>query len=216
MLSRYRQWRWRRDSARKMAQMKEELDVYLLNLGCGPNSRDGWFNLDMAQNRDNLFWDSRDGLPFNDGSVDVIFMEHMFEHLDYDLEALPLLRECRRCLKPGGVLRIIVPDAGRYLKMYGGPWEALAETRPLEWTDDGWRDIWLKQIYKTQMQLINAVFHQKGQHKYAYDAETLILAIREAGFDSIEEKSYGETILRFELPEREDRSPESLYVEAIA
>jgi predicted SAM-dependent methyltransferase len=52
------------------------------------------------------------GLPFNDSTVEAIYSEHCFEHLDYESEAKHFLRECLRCLKPQGVLRIVVPDAG--------------------------------------------------------------------------------------------------------
>ena len=41
------------------------------------------------------------------------------------------------------VLRIVVPDAGAYLRAYSGPWERLADMRPLYCTPDGWRDRWL-------------------------------------------------------------------------
>ena len=41
----------------------------------------------------------------------------MIEHLAVR-DALALLRECRRVLRPGGVLRIVVPDGEIYLAEY--------------------------------------------------------------------------------------------------
>lgn len=214
--SKFENWYWQKTSQRELRRLKSLYPRIMLNLGCGPNSADEWINLDMAKNNNNIFWSGADGLPFEDGTVDVIFMEHMFEHLKFDEEAMPLLRECRRCLRVGGILRIIVPDAGRYIRLFGGEWEPLAEMRPLEKAEKGWRDVWLKEVYITQMQLINAIFHQRGQHKYAYDAETLILAVKNAGFNEVKEKSYGDSAIPVSVPERKDRAPESLYVEAIA
>ena len=37
------------------------------------------------------------------------------------------------------VLRLVVPDVGAYLRAYSGPWELLADMRPLDRTADGWR-----------------------------------------------------------------------------
>jgi predicted SAM-dependent methyltransferase len=51
-----------------------------------------------------------DPLPFDDDSFDFVFSEHFFEHLFLD-EAIALLSECRRVLRPQGVLRTAVPDA---------------------------------------------------------------------------------------------------------
>ena len=49
-------------------------------------------------------------LPFKDASFSFIFSEHFFEHLFLD-EAGGLLKECFRCMKRGGVIRTVVPDA---------------------------------------------------------------------------------------------------------
>jgi SAM-dependent methyltransferase len=48
-------------------------------------------------------------IPQPAGSVDAIYSSHMIEHLDRR-EARRFLGECRRVLKPGGVLRLVVPD----------------------------------------------------------------------------------------------------------
>ena len=52
--------------------------------------------------------------------VDAIYASHMLEHLDR-AEARSFLAECRRVLKPGGILRLAVPDlrnaAYQYLQL---------------------------------------------------------------------------------------------------
>ena len=48
-------------------------------------------------------------IPHPDATVDVVYSSHMIEHLDRR-EVRRFLAECRRVLKPGGVLRIVVPD----------------------------------------------------------------------------------------------------------
>jgi predicted SAM-dependent methyltransferase len=61
---------------------------------------------------------AHEALEFDDCSFDFIFSEHFFEHLTM-VEAMALLRECRRVLSPKGVIRIVVPDAD--LRTYGPP-----------------------------------------------------------------------------------------------
>ena len=186
-----------------------------VNIGCGGNPIQGWINLDVASHPGVYFWDCRSGLPFSDGAVPAIYSEHFFEHLDLESEARPFLRECLRCLQPGGVLRIVVPDAGAYLRAYSGPWGPLANMRPLDCTANGWRDGWLGEVYQTKMQLMNAIFRQGYDHKYAYDDETLILVMREAGFRNVVAQQFAISLDPKMAPDRKDRRTESLYVEAI-
>ena len=186
------------------------------NVGCGPNAIKGWVNLDTSVHPGVMYWDCTRRLPFNDGTVEAIYSEHCFEHFDYDSEAKPFLKECLRCLKPQGTLRIVVPDAGAYLRLYAkGDWDEMAARRPLTRTGDNYRDYWLGSVYRTRMEFINAVFRQFGGHKYAYDAETLLLMLREAGFSSAFETSYNvssDSNMALDTPQRKT---ESLYVEGV-
>jgi predicted SAM-dependent methyltransferase len=154
-------------------------------------------------------------LPFSDNAVNAIYAEHAFEHFDPDAEAMFFLRESLRCLRPGGVLRVVVPDAGAYLRAYGRTWDPLASMRQLESRKEGWRDPWLGDVYRTQMQLINAVFRQHGEHKYAYDEETLLLILRHTGFSRVILQRFGVSIDPDMAPDSESRKTESLYVDAV-
>jgi SAM-dependent methyltransferase len=57
------------------------------------------------------------GIPLPDSSVDFIFSSHMLHHLYRD-DALKLLREAVRVLKPGGTMRIAVPDLELIMALY--------------------------------------------------------------------------------------------------
>ena len=46
---------------------------------------------------------------------DGVIIEHTNEHILYS-ENYDMLTELYRTMKPGGVLRIVVPDLGRYLR----------------------------------------------------------------------------------------------------
>lgn len=60
-----------------------------LHLGCGSRRFPGWLNLDMNWKGD-MTLDLREGLPFRDGSVELIYSEHSFEHF-YREHDLPFL-----------------------------------------------------------------------------------------------------------------------------
>jgi predicted SAM-dependent methyltransferase len=186
-----------------------------VNIACGDHPTPGWVNLELRPSSNVHFWDCRRGLPFSDGAVAAIYSEHAFEHFDPDTEVKLFLGECLRCLKPSGVLRVVVPDVGAYLRAYGHAWEPLAAMRQLEAKQGGWHDPWLDEIYQTQMQLVNAVFRQHGEHKYAYDEETLLLILRQAGFSRVLPQRFGISIDRDMAPDSEARKTESLYVEAV-
>jgi predicted SAM-dependent methyltransferase len=196
------------------------LDGCRVNIGCGDRPTPGWVNIELKSSAQTYFWDCRRGLPFSDNRVVAIYCEHVFEHFHPEREAPLFLRECRRCLRSGGVLRIAVPDAGAYLRAYGQNWDRLAALDPLDPTEGGWQEKrisykGLHTVYRTQMQLINEVFRQGNQHKYAYDEETLLLALRDAGFSREIRQSFSVSLDHEMAPDSEARKPESLYVEAV-
>jgi SAM-dependent methyltransferase len=193
----------------------QQADRARVNIGCGSRPTPGWFNLDISRDPAVIFWDCRRGLPFRDGSVEAIYAEHLLEHLDPETEAKLFLGECRRCLLPHGVLRLVVPDAGMYIRLYGGSWDTFAAIRPLRKESASYYDAWLGCSYRTQMEFINAVFRQNGEHKFAYDAETLCLLLRDAGFARVVKQEFGVSLDPKMAPDSSDRRAESLYVEAV-
>jgi predicted SAM-dependent methyltransferase len=91
-----------------------------LNLGCGNRFNNGkeWVNIDFTSadpcvKAHNL----REGVPLHDNSVDVVYHSHLLEHFAKH-EAPVFLSECRRVLKPGGVLRVAVPDLEGITRTY--------------------------------------------------------------------------------------------------
>lgn len=65
-----------------------------------------------------FFFQAGGRLDFEDATFDFIVSEHFFEHLQLP-DALALMRECGRILRPGGVIRTSVPDAD--LRSYAPP-----------------------------------------------------------------------------------------------
>lgn len=137
----------------------------------------GWTNMDVhdleafakANGYNYQRHDVRAGLPYQTGTVDLISCCHMLEHLS-DKEGLSFLRECRRCLKKDGGLRIQVPDAGKLLGLYNAG-KGLEE---FDEVNEGCANA------TTQAQRLWELLH--SGHAAVYDTDTLITTLEKAGF----------------------------------
>jgi predicted SAM-dependent methyltransferase len=89
-----------------------------LHLGCGKRFIPGFVHVDVA---DFPHIDHRSdvrALPmFKDESAELIYACHVLEYFDR-LEAMDVLREWRRVLVHGGVVRLAVPDFGALVEVY--------------------------------------------------------------------------------------------------
>lgn len=94
-----------------------------LHLGCGEIHIPGFVNVDI----DELpTVDVRDDIAtlrrFRDGSARLIYACHVLEHFATD-EVPAILARWFEVLRPGGELRISVPDLDRIVKIYAGNWQ---------------------------------------------------------------------------------------------
>lgn len=152
----------------------------LLNLGCGsvrPLNQE-WTNVDSWEgggheiNEPNFVrHDLRNPLPFEDSSYDGILASHLIEHLDCQ-EALKLLREARRVLKPGGILMVSVPDASYFRQVHhedrNENWPRLFDVSDPRNPIPTWRSA--------------ALFFD--QHKQVFTEDSMWCTLVEAGFRS--------------------------------
>jgi len=81
-----------------------------LNLGCGYKIEKGFINIDIRDCGQEILWDVREGIPFPDNSVDIVWSQHVMEHFTND-EAKDLLLEIYRVLKVGGITAHTTPHA---------------------------------------------------------------------------------------------------------
>lgn len=102
----------------------------LLNLGCGSTFHPDWVNLDFTPRPPHVLgYDLRHGVPFPDGLFDAVYHSHVLEHMPRR-GAPGFLRECLRVLRPGGVLRVAVPDLEGIARAYLGALEDAAQGAP--------------------------------------------------------------------------------------
>jgi hypothetical protein len=80
----------------------------VLDLGVGDTKQhDSHYGVDRrAASAVDVIADVTRPLPFRSGSVDRVFAVHVLEHLP---DFLPLLAECRRVLRPDGLLHVLSP-----------------------------------------------------------------------------------------------------------
>jgi predicted SAM-dependent methyltransferase len=82
----------------------------MVNLGCGAHFHTDWENYDLKPlSASVLPLDMSIPLPFEDGSVDVVYASHVMEHMPRS--RVPwVLSQMRRILRPDGIIRLVVPD----------------------------------------------------------------------------------------------------------
>lgn len=187
-----------------------------LHIGCGPilipsTPEIAWANIDKEAHFTSdtpqfLRWNCLDLVPrFGPRVADIIWSCHMLEHLEYPRETTSFLADCHKLLKPGGILRLAVPDlelvakayvAGSDLKFIHGPdfkaYYHKSESRAerLHWFTHSW------------------------EHTITFDFDLLSSLLFDAGFkNGIWRKGFNES----SIPNwNHDRfQSESLYVEAV-
>jgi hypothetical protein len=145
----------------------------LLRLGCESGCTDGWIEVSSADGRrTNVRWDLSQALPLPPGSVESIFHEHLLDRFSY-AQGVELHRRCLAVLRPGGVLRVRVVDAGAALQGY-----ATADPEDFgEWP--------------TAMARV-ACLAADPSCRALYDAETLELSCLAAGFPRADQLDFGD------------------------
>ncbi len=110
---------------------------------------------------------------FADGSIAAIYASHVLEHFHYQLdnELAKTLAEWHRVLQPGGQLYVSVPDLKTLCWLYLNP-NLLPEDRH-----------YLMSI------IFGGQTNEFDVHKVGFDADTLALYLRDAGFQSFESVS---------------------------
>jgi SAM-dependent methyltransferase len=239
----------------------------MFNIGCGIRMNPEWNNVDFSYlvrlrrhmtlarllhkmkilsdvrwerlpriDPDIIVHDLRKGIPAPDNSVDVVYHSHVLEHIDREVAPL-FLRECLRVLRPGGVLRVVVPDlemaAENYLRaiadLDSGRQEGL---EPLDAaTDFLFGQMVRRYNFATRLQppavrvlerLVRGDARKDGEaHRWMYDRYSLAELLRHVGLrDPIRQQAHTSLVegwASFDLDTEPDGTvykPESLFMEA--
>jgi len=141
---------------------------------------------------------TRINLP--DDFADAIFASHVWEHLYRD-DAESITLECRRILKPGGILRLIVPDLKYFCERY------IAGT-----TKSNAEELNAALLFHNKSEPIGFVrrallaFGDLHTHKFMYDGPALVRLVTSCGFIDASERNYHDSLIpeirQIESPER--------------
>lgn len=162
--------------------------VAKLHLGASFKGFPGWFNTDLFPER----WpvvrlDATRPFPLPDASFQVVFSEHMIEHVPLD-GARRMLGECCRVLRPGGWIRIATPDLARIVRLY------IDRDEPAHrrYFDRSVANFGLARDLPPHTATVNSLFYLHG-HRFIFDQEALATLFRQAGFTDIRRCVPGES-----------------------
>lgn len=199
--------------------------VRKLQIGCGGNLLSGWLNSDLnpvrslgiylATHRDGwrserlmsgrqgdgrtlkdiIFLDATKTLPFADGTFDCVFSEHMIEHISYH-DAMCLINEIYRILKPGGRVRISTPDLSFLTDLYAQD-KTEVQRRYIAWATETFLPDKALQDEPAEADRLDTFvinnFVRSWGHQFIYDHKTLGNALERCGFSAATRYQPGES-----------------------
>jgi len=184
-----------------------------LNLGSGPVCPPNWKNVDGSNRAwlaatfpliDRLlskirilpptefygvgYVDLTNRFPWNDESVDVIYMGELLEHFNAQ-QGKSVIRECYRVLKKDGILRIRVPDNAKFWKSYLNEYDSVYKQPRASWNENHtrWVEMFFDDICIHKPRLFRSMGHF---HKWMYDDVSLILLLESCGFRDVDRMQY--------------------------
>lgn len=153
-----------------------------LHIGCGGNVLPGWLNTEHGERppKGGIFLDATKPFPFPDGCFDLIFSEHMIEHVPAAAGAA-MLRECHRVLRPGGRVRIATPPLEFLAELLLNPTD-----EHVRYAEFHYQVLAEEDSVRSPAGIVND-YHRLWGHQFLYDRPTLREALANVGFARIEE-----------------------------
>jgi SAM-dependent methyltransferase len=165
-----------------------------LHLGCGPDIRDGWVNIDLTKPQKQatatyIQYDLRRGLPLAENTCQYIYSSHFFEHLVYR-HGVALMKDCYHALQPGGIFRIALPHFGRLFEAYVQKDVAYFDLVDIfKWYPD------VEPGTETILDWVRFGVYDVGGgagHKCLYDPEKTIRLLKHLGYKTVSEVEFQE------------------------
>ena len=82
----------------------------------GLQERPGWLVTNVNATARN-FLDATARWPFDDGDLEYVYADNVIEHITL-AQGRAMLAEAYRCLRPGGVIRLVTPDLREHVELY--------------------------------------------------------------------------------------------------
>ena len=193
---------------KKMLQESQNGKLKVQLGAAGDSAMLGWLNIDIVGNRairtkagprpvELSMSIASNPLPLDAETCAFVYAAHTLEHIRFPDDTSFVLNEVYRVLKPGGVVRLVVPDAKQWLEAYV---HSNRQIPPSEDPDPFWKAArknwaswqWMPDdpITGTRlpvtMRYLGAMetdLEMTNPHKTGFDFETLKAALLRSGFD---------------------------------
>jgi hypothetical protein len=161
--------------ARLRRELERATPPIRLEIG-GHHARDGWIVTNVnAFTR--LYLDATKPWPVKENTVEYLFSDNVIEHLSLQA-GRTMLKEAHRCMRPGGVIRLVTPDLRAHVHMYLSGDTALDSDASTHYRTLGL-------TVEHPVDLVRIPIASFGHHQgYLYDFETLAAELESAGFSS--------------------------------
>jgi SAM-dependent methyltransferase len=172
-----------------------------MNWGCGTWPEPGWINSDIKDGPGiDISCDILDGLPLERDTLDYIVTHHALPEIPLS-EMVRVLEELRRVLKPGGILRLGLPDLDKAIQAY------LEKDRDYFLVSD-------KDAKTIGGKLVTQILWF-GWSRSLFTHDSTDELLRKAGFREVQACSFRETKSRFAgIIDLDSRERESFFLEA--
>ena len=198
-ISRFRHsYNYKLAKVRKLATRASKISDYYarhavvkLNIGCGPAIKSGWLNIDIDPRLEGaIYMDATQTLALRDASVHFAYSEHMIEHVRLG-DAIAMLRELHRVLRPGGMLRIATPEMDKIVGLKNGKLDDQQENY-VRLSNTQFGSEFERSSPQNPCYAINRSFHEWG-HQFIYDRSTLASVLSHAGFRDVVFRAIGQS-----------------------
>jgi predicted SAM-dependent methyltransferase len=179
--------RQKRNSHKLIQQYFAQEKVPKLHIGCQDSPISGWLNVDIEPIDPSIVYlDATKQFPIADNSFDVVFSEHMIEHISLP-DGMAMIKECYRTLKPGGVIRLATPDLNFLIELYRQE-KSEVQTKYIE----SYRKFYPGFNMINDAMVINNFVRNWG-HQFIYDKKTLKAVLEAGGFKDVRFCEVGES-----------------------
>lgn len=146
-------------------------DGMYIHLGCGDINHPKMVNVDLRPASHIHYLSNVEKLPmFSSDCADLIYVSHCLEHISY-MRLDVVLQEWQRVLKPGGILRLSVPDFDTIVEIYKDSANNISEILP---------------------PLLGGQNYKYNFHYSAFNGKYLTSILKKNGFEDIKYWSYDE------------------------
>jgi predicted SAM-dependent methyltransferase len=175
----------------------------------GLKRRDGWFMVNVNAVTP-YYMDGTKPWSFEDGALSHVYADNMIEHVPL-AGARVFFAEAHRCLRPGGVIRLVTPDVRTHVDLYLQGASSVSGALADEYRSLG-------VVIEHPIDMIRTPIGEFGHHAgYVYDFETLDAELQRAGFSPAKRCNLQESddpMLR-NLEERSAHGSLQMVVEAV-